>query len=212
MKKILLTAMISALLILPLEGVALAEDTAPVPEASQSQELDYVPGGVPAQTDVAGSMSPAIHAMLLAMANHGLTAYDSGDALLGWETLYNMLSLYGQMDERSEYLGEDLVLPVETAMDFASALPAAPESLGSLPGELSDRMTYVPEIDSYRLACGNDNLAEIRVDAIGRQGDHLELSGALSYVVDGTDLAQFRAVLAPRDNMFGYAIVQMELL
>ena len=212
MKKILLTAMLAALLVLPLEGVALAENTAPEQETSQGQQLDYVPGGVPAQTDLATSMSPAIHAMILAMTNHGLANYDATNTPLGWETLYNMLSLYGQMDERSEYLGEDLVLPVETAMDFSAALPTAVNGLGDLPQELSDRMTYESEIDSYRLACGNDNLAEVRVDAMDRQGDSLVLSGALTYLVDNTDLAQFQAVLEPRDNMFGYAIVQMELL
>ena len=213
MKKTLLTAMIAALLVLPLESVALAETTADsLPEASQGQELDYVPGGVPAQTDLTASMTPALHAMILAMTNHGLTAYDSADPLLGWETLYNMLSLYGQMDERSEYLEDDLVLPVETAMDFSSALPTPVSQLGPLPESLSDRMVYASEIDSYRLACGNDSLAEIRLDATARQGDCLGLSGALVYLVDGSDLAQFHAVLQPRDNLFGYAITSMELL
>ena len=213
MKKVLLTAMIAALLVFPLESVALAETTADnLPEASQRQELDYAPGDVPAQTDLTAAMTPALHGMILAMLSHGLTAYDPGDLELGWETLYNMLSLYGQMDERSEYLDEDLILPVETAMDFSSALPVSAAALGQLPQDLSDRMTYESEIDSYRLACGNDSLAEVRLDSTTRQGDDLELSGTLLYLVDGSALARFHAVLQPRDNMFGYTITALELL
>ena len=33
-----------------------------------------------------------------------------------------------------------------------------------------------------------------------------------TYLVDGSDLAQFQATLQPRDNMFGYTITALELL
>ena len=38
------------------------------------------------------------------------------------------------------------------------------------------------------------------------------LTGSLSYLVDGSDLAQFQATLQPRDNMFGYTITSLVLV
>ena len=217
MKKLLLTAMIAAMLIVPFHGVAMARNQetspeAPVSQLDADQDTGFVPGDVPAQTDAAQAMTPAIHAMMMAMFHYELDSFDFANAQLGWETLYNMLSLYGQMDERSDYLDDQLVLPVETAMDFSSALPVSAAALGQLPQDLSDRMTYESEIDSYRLACGNDSLAEVRLDSTTRQGDDLELSGTLLYLVDGSALARFHAVLQPRDNMFGYTITALDLV
>ena len=218
MKKLLLTAMIAAMLIVPFHGVAMARNQETSPEAPVSQldaapDTGFVPGDVPAQTDAAQAMTPAIHAMMMAMFHYELDSFDFADAQLGWETLYNMLSLYGQMDERSDYLDDQLVLPVETAMDFSSAIFASFSDLGSLPAELADRMVYDPEIDSYLVTCGSDSLAEIQLTA-SRQtdGGALVLEGELVYVVDNSSLAQFQATLQPRDNMFGYTISALELV
>lgn len=52
-------------------------------------------------------MTPALHAAILAMVNLGQRELDLSDPVAAWETLYNMLSLYGQMDDRSEYLDEE---------------------------------------------------------------------------------------------------------
>ena len=221
MKKILLTAMLAAVLVLPMEGVALAntpetsssEVTAPVSDTVQVQEgTDYVPGDVPAQTGALEAMTPAIHGAILATLHHDLAQFDFSNTQLGWETLYNMLSLYGQMDERSEYVGEDLVMPVETVMDFSAALFPSFDALGTIPQELADRMTYRSEIDSYRLVCGNDSLAQIQLDSSQREGSGLVLTGSLVYEVEDTSLVRFQAVLQPRDNMFGYTITSLELV
>ncbi|MGE4276239.1 MAG: hypothetical protein AB7E30_03565 [Lawsonibacter sp.] len=213
MKKYLLTLMIAALLILPMGGAALADspETASS-DALVSEELEYVPGSVPAETDMLQSITPAVHAAVLAMLHHDLAVFDRTDPALGWETLYNMLSLYGQMDDRSEYIGEDLVLPVESVMDFSSALFPSFDTLGQLPADLSDRMVYSPEIDSYQLVCGNDSLAQIQLKSSLRDGDNVELTGSLVYLVDGSDLARFQATLQPSDNMFGYTIMELNLL
>ncbi len=213
MKKYLLTAMILALLVFPMGGAALADDREIAPsDAVISEGLDYVPGDVPAEIDMLQSMTPAVHAAVLAMLHHNLTAFDRANSDLGWETLYNMLSLYGQMDDRSDYVGEDLVLPVESAMDFSSALFPSFDSLGQMPADLSDRMVYSPEVDSYRLICGSDSLAQIQLESSLREGDSLELTGSLVYLVDGSDLARFQAILQPADNLFGYTVMALNLL
>ena len=214
MKKLLLTAMIATLLLVPLQGVAMAETQEAVsPESAASQDSAFVPGEVPAQTDAVQSMTPAVHAMILAMFHHDLSQFDYSDPELGWETLYNMLSLYGQMDERSEYLDEQLILPAETAMDFSSAIFSSFSQLGDLPADLADRMVYDPEVDGYLVTCGSDSLAEIHLTSSNETDDGvLTLTGTLSYLVDGSDLAQFQATLQPRDNMFGYTITALELL
>ena len=214
MKKLLLTTMIAALLVVPFQGVALAgqtETSVPyAPTAPAVQEEVHIHGSVPAETGVLDSMTPALHTMVLAGLNREGSSFDYSDKGLCWEALYNMLSLYGQMDDRAEYDGEELVLPAEIATDFAAAF--FPGSLGELPRELADRMTYDAASDSYHLVCGSDSLAQIRLNEPQDEGDALILTGALVYLVDGTDLAQFRATLVPRDNLFGFAITGLELL
>lgn len=217
MKKTLLTALAAVMLVVSAQGVILARAQEAVPaqnaqtQAMQTEE-GSLPGEVPAQSSAVDSMTPALHAVVLAMLNHEQAVFDSGDPVLGWEALYNMLSLYGQLDERSDYVGEDLVLPVETVMDFSAALVPSFSQLGGLPEDLSDRLAYDEEIDSYLVTCGSDSLAQIQVTQLENQNGTLNVTGALVYLVDGSDLAQFRAVLAPRDNMFGYTIAEMELL
>ena len=217
MKKTLLTALAAVMLVVSAQGVILARAQEAVPaqnaqtQAMQTEE-GSLPGEVPAQSSAVDSMTPALHAVVLAMLNHEQAVFDSGDPVLGWEALYNMLSLYGQLDERSDYVGEDLVLPVETVMDFSAALVPSFSQLGGLPVDLSDRLAYDEEIDSYLVTCGSDSLAQIQVTQLENQNGTLNVTGALVYLVDGSDLAQFRAVLAPRDNMFGYTIAEMELL
>lgn len=213
MKKFLLTAMIAALLVVPMGGAALADSSEATPsEAVVSEDQVYVPGNVPAESDMLQSMAPAVHGAVLAMLHHNLIVFDRSNSELGWETLYNMLSLYGQMDERSEYIGEDLVLPVESAMDFSSALFASFDSLGQIPADLSDRMVYSREIDSYRLVCGSDSLAQIQLESSKPDGNNVDLTGSLVYLVDGSDLARFQATLQSADNLFGYTIVELKLL
>ena len=209
MKKLLTIALLASLLVLPLGTVALADhEQAPV-ETVQ----DYVPGGVPAQVAAEQSMAPALHAVLLATMNHGLTCFDQNDAYLCWESLYNMLSLYGQLDNRSEYQSPDtLLLLSETVRDYTAALDLSFDELGPLPEALSDRMTYDPGTDSYQVVCGNNDQARFEIRQSTANGGTVELSGALVYLADGSDLAQFQATLQSRDSMFGYAITSFTLL
>ena len=118
MKKVLMTLMIASLLVLPLGSVALAEHT----EASQPPVSDFIPGAVPAESTFGQAMSPALHAAVLAMLNRDAASFSPADDALAWEALYNMLSLYGQLDERAEYHEDQLILPSETVSDFAAAL------------------------------------------------------------------------------------------
>ena len=210
MKKILLTAMLATLLVLPLEGIAQAETVEPsTNEIPVSQELEFVPGDVPAETGPLDSMTPAIHGVVLAMLNHGTDSFADADSLLGWESAYNMLSLYGQMDDRAECTEEELVLPAEIVMDFSAALAI---DLDQLPADLSDRMVYESETDCYRLVCGENGLAQIQLGDAVVTDNGLNVTGALTYLVDGTDLAQFRATLIPADNLFGYTLTDLILL
>ena len=62
MKKLLMTALITSLLVLPLGTVALA-DHEETPAVSAAQE--YIPGGVPAQVGAEQAMSPALHLSLI---------------------------------------------------------------------------------------------------------------------------------------------------
>ena len=210
MKKMFLSCLLAAALLVTLGGAALAdhEEAVPAPEAVQ----DYAPGAVPAQTGAVQSMSPAVHGVVLAMLHHGADQFRADDAALAWESLYNMLSLYGQMDERSEYRDSDhLLLLSETVRDYAAALDVPFDALGPLPEALHDRIVYDAAADSYQVVCGNDSQAQFQVYAAEQTAGGLVLEGALVSLPDQRELTRFEAVLQPRDSMFGYAITGLTL-
>ena len=207
MKKLLLTTLLAALLILPLGTIALADnETAAVPP----QSVEYIPGSIPAQTDLS-SMLPAMHAVLLAMDNQGVTSFTANDETLSWEMLYNMLSMYGQMDDRAYYDGEMLVLPSETVMDYSAALFELPPAAETLPAELADRMTYDAMLDEYRLYCGSDDLSQVVIDATANSVGSVELSGRLVYLAADETLCSFTASLTVCDNLFGYTLTELNV-
>ena len=208
LKKLLAAALITSMLILPVNsaGPASREET-PLPD----QDQDYLPGDVPAQTGAVESMSPVLHAMLLAMLNHDVRSFALSDSELAWEGLYNMLSLYGQLDSRCDEKNGELFLPEETVRDYAAALDADFEALGELPAGLWDRMNYDNVSRCYLLVCGADDQVHIQINSLRAQGAALLLSGALVDEVEGDTLVRFQAVLQPRDNMFGYAVSALSI-
>ena len=209
MKKLLLTALIAAMMILPLGTVAMADDK-PLTDSPAVNE-DYIPGEAPAQNGVE-FMAPALHAVLLAMENRNADSFTTEDPLMSWEMLYNLLSMYGQMDDRSDYDGEVLILPSETVLDFSCALFSSPLSPDSLPDELGDRITYCADSDEYRLFCGNDALSEVVITNIRDLGSTVAVSGKLMFLAEETELASFCATLAVADNLFGYRLIALDVI
>ena len=208
MKKLLLTALIAAKMALPLGTVAMADDK-PLSESPMVNEA-YIPGEAPAQSDIS-FMAPALHAVLLAMDNQGVTSFTANDETLSWEMLYNMLSMYGQMDDRAYYDGEMLVLPSETVMDYSAALFELPPAAETLPAELADRMTYDAMLDEYRLYCGSDDLSQVVIDATANSVGSVELSGRLVYLAADETLCSFTASLTVCDNLFGYTLTELNV-
>ena len=208
MKKLLLTALLAFSLLLPLGTTALADDATTLPEPEMVPT--YISGTAPAQTDVS-SMIPALHGVLLAMDNHGSSSFTTDEALLSWEMLYNLLSMYGQMDARAFYEDDLLILPAETVMDYSAAILPAPLSPETLPEELSDRVIYDAECDEYRLYCGSDSLSQVVIDETAESNGVIILSGRLVYLAEEETLCSFTAELSLRDNMFGYSLSKLEV-
>lgn len=208
LKKLVTAALITSMLILPVNS---AGPTGHEEASLPSQSQDYTPGDLPAQTGAEESMSPVLHAMLLAMLNHDVKSFNLGGEL-AWEGLYNMLSLYGQLDSRCDEKNGELYLPEETVRDYAAALDADLEALGELPAGLRDRMNYDNVSCCYLLVCGEDDQVQVRTDSLRTEGTALLLSGALVDEVEGETLVRFQAVLQPRDNMFGYAVSALSIL
>lgn len=196
MKKTVLTLMILSVLIFPVNGTG----------ERSAQGEPYVPGAVPAGSGMAESMAPALHGMVLAMLNQDVPDFDPADRELAWESLYNMLSLYGQMDSRTQPEDGMLTLPGETAADYSAALGLSLEELGERPDSLSDRLYVDRETGNCTLACGNDGLAQLQLSEVRADGAGLRVSGALVYLVDGSELVRFEAELQPEDTMFGCAV------
>jgi hypothetical protein len=178
------------------------------PVQTEEVTTDSFSGNVPAESDLSASISPVLHAVVLSALNH---PDDTDVPVASWESLYNMLSMYGQLDERSEYEGEQLVLPAETVADYAAALVPDLAQLGQLPEELSDRLVFDESQDCYLVTCGDDSLSQIELTSAQPVDGGLCLTGSLVYQVDGTALAQFQAVLTPADNMFGFQVSALEL-
>lgn len=208
MKKLLLTVLAACVLVLPFGGTALAvpeEAAAPVPVN------EYLPGRVPAQTDAVEAMSPALHAVVLAMVNQDASRFSPSDSRLAWECLYNFLSLYGQLDNRGELEDDVLLLPEETAWDYAAALNLDLNQMDGLPAEILDRLGYNNVSRCYEVTPGDDGLSQIQIRSTSPVSSGLRLTGALVYAPDGRDLVCFQATLQPRDNMLGYALTEMTL-
>ena len=137
MKKLILSLTIVSLLIFPLGAAALTQSQQ---ESLPAVSTEEVHGNVPAQTDAAQAMTPAVHALVLAMTENHLD-YDPSDSEFLWTSLYYMLSLYGQMDERAEFTDDTMILPSEMAPRSTpmwlssprSPLPSPSGSLTSLP-------------------------------------------------------------------------------
>ena len=203
MKKFLLTAVIASMLIVPLGNTALAgHEEAPAPVQVQ----EFLPGDVPAETGAAETMLPAVHGLVLALLNHDARVLDLSDGTLAWEGLYNMLSLYGQLDSRTSSDNGELFLPEETVRDYAAALELDVDSLPPLPAELRDRINYDNVSRCYVLFRGEDDQARLRLDSAVSGQSGLVLTGALIYEVDGQVLTRFQATLQSQDSMFGFSI------
>ena len=211
LRKMLLTLTAAAVLALSIPFAALAVNGGEIalPAGDVTAETGFVPGSIPAETGAVESMTPALHAGLLTLLHLG------DDALTGdagrWETVYNMLSLYGQLDERADSGDGLLTVPAKTVLDFSAALPGGPVYLNTLPEDLADRMTYLADQDSFQVVCGDDNLAEIQLSGSTVEQGKLVLSGRLVYSVDGSVLTGFQAVLQPTDSLFGYQIETLAL-
>ncbi len=202
LKKILTAALITSVLILPVNSVG---------SGTSSPEQAHLLGSVPAETGAAESMSPALHALVLAMLNHDAVSFDSENPVLAWEVLYNMLSLYGQLDSRSVTEQGELILPEETVRDYAAALALDPDAMGNPPAAIRDRLNYDNVSRCYVVVCGEDDLAQVRADSLKPAGGGYTLTGSLVYQVNGQTLARFRASLRTSDNMFGYEIAGVSI-
>ena len=201
MKKLLITVLIASMLILPVSSVT--------PADAEGTLEEFLLGNATAEMAPAESMVPALHGIVLAMLNHNTQSFDRNDPQLAWESLYNMLSLYGQLDSRSSSDNGELFLPEETVQDYASALEADVAALPALPAELWDRINYDNVSRCYVIFRGEDDQAGIQVDDTRCAGGDLILTGSLVSEVDGQVLTQFQAVLQPRDNMFGWAVTAL---
>ena len=132
MKKLLASLTILTILALPLGSAASAEQQTPPIDLS----VEEVHGNIPAQADAAQAMYPAVHSLVLAMTENGLE-YAPEDSEFLWTSLYYMLSLYGQMDERAELTDDTLILPSEMVQDYAAALYPQVEQLPGIPSPIS---------------------------------------------------------------------------
>ena len=202
MKKLLASLTILTILALPLGSAAFAEQQTPSIDLS----VEEVHGNIPAQADAAQAMYPAVHSLVLAMTENDLE-YAPEDSEFLWTSLYYMLSLYGQMDERAEFTDDTMILPSEMVRDYAAALYPDVAQLPEIPTPISQRIAYFASDDSYHLARGDEALIQVTVDDTQTQDNgQVILSGRMTALEDGSTLYTFQSTLSPRDTMFGFII------
>lgn len=206
MKKLILSLTLIALLTASLGGAAFAQSQQePLPEVT----TETAQGSAPAQADASQSMYPAVHALVMAMTENHLD-YDTEDPEFLWTSLYYMLSLYGEMDERSELTDDTLILPSEVVQDYAAALYPDVATLPEIPAPISERISYRASDGTYRLARGDEGLSQVTVEPpIYLSSGPVVMNGALKSLEDGSDLRKFQVTLAARDCMFGYIITDL---
>lgn len=204
LKRLAVMAVIIPMLMLPVSSVSPADlgESSPVCPS----------GDAPAQTEAAEVMLPAVHGSLLAMLHHDARSFSPEDGALAWEGLYNMLSLYGALDNRSDERNGELYLPEETVWDYAAALGLRPEGLGPLPAELRDRMNYDNVSRCYVLTCGDAGPARLLTDSLQAEDGAVLLTGSFFDPAEDQVLARFQAELRPRDSMFGFALTALSVL
>ena len=208
MKKLLASLTILTILALPLGSAASAEQQTPPADLS----VEEVHGNIPAQADAAQAMYPAVHSLVLAMTENDLE-YAPEDSEFLWTSLYYMLSLYGQMDERAELTDDMLILPAETVADYAGALFSNFDGLPALPREMNGRVSYGWQNDTFRLARGDAGLTETRLGEITELGGgRVQVAGALVSLEDESVLCSFTVDLVRNNSMFGYAISGLDIL
>ena len=206
MKKLILSLTLIALLTASLGGAAFAQSQQePLPEVT----TETAQGSAPAQADASQSMYPAVHALVMAMTENHLD-YDPEDPEFLWTSLYYMLSLYGEMDERSELTDDTLILPSEMVQDYAAALYPDVATLPEIPAPISERISYHASDGTYRLARGDEGLSQVTVEPpIYLSSGAVVMNGALKSLEDGSTLRDFQVTLAARDSMFGYIITDL---
>ena len=210
MKKMLISMTLIAAMLCSLGGWAYAVNDKDLQPQTGTEQ--FVPGDVPAESGAMDGMVPPINALVLCMLEQGLTYDEDSDVFL-WNSLYYMISLYGQMDSRAELTDDTLILPTETVEDYAAALFTNYHGLPALPNQLRDRVSFDWQTDSYRLARGDAGLSETRIEQVEKlSSGKLQVTGALVALEDESDLCRFTAVLSANDSMFGYSISGLEIL
>lgn len=208
MKKLFCVLLSVCLLALPMSASVLADDlNATPPPVSQTEEMEFLPGSVPADSALTDGISLPLTALALSMLEGGLT-YDANSDSFIWNALYYVLTLFGHEDARAEVTEQALLLPSECVQDFFAALFGRCDMLPAIPAALSDRVTYDSVEDRYGLALGDLALADIALTSPVPVEDGLfTLDGTLTAPADGHVLCSFRTVLEANDTMFGFSIV-----
>lgn len=208
MKKRLTSVALTIALLLSIGSYATAQDTTTTDtqvEASQYTGLNYYrDGDVPAQSAMEDTMLPPVTALVMSMVEKEMS-YNSSDAQFCWNSLYYMLSLYGQLDSRAQLTDDTLILPTEAVQDYAAALFGDLNGLPQLPQSLEDSITVADGL--YYLSRGDAGLSTIEIGSTLNLDDGTVLAmGQMVYDVDGTVLCTFTVKLQPNDTMFGYSI------
>ena len=214
MKKLIAGLLAVCLLTALMAATASADDHSMNQEIILTEEatipdVTFPAGSVPAEAEWTDGIRLPVHALTVSMWEHDLT-YDTSSAPFVWNSLYYVLSLYGEMDDRAQLTQDALLLPSEVVNDFARALFSGLEQLPALPPESDGFVRYDAAADTYHLSLGDFALTQMVLNPLTAQSDGtFTAEGTLLALEDDSPLCSFHITLVENDTRFGFSILDV---
>ena len=134
-------------------GTAACTSNTETDDPPQSQQIS-----IDTETAISDMTAP-VDALVRCMLENDMT-YDPEDSEFFWTALCYFAGAYGQHHPLAELSDTDLALPTQAVQEHAIALFADYDDLPEIPADLSFRVTYDADSDTYHFSLGDIGLSE----------------------------------------------------
>ena len=129
-------------------GTAACTSNTETDDPPQSQQIS-----IDTETAISDMTAP-VDALVRCMLENDMT-YDPEDSEFFWTALCYFAGAYGQHHPLAELSDTDLTLPTQAVQEHAIALFADYDDLPEIPADLSFRVTYDADSDTYHFSLGD---------------------------------------------------------
>lgn len=209
MKKLLTTLLLMGF---SMQGISVAQSNTLVhSENAQTYQATLSQGSVPAQTDFWSPMISPVNSLVMCMAERNLE-FAPEDATFLWSSLYYMIGIYATEDWRVQEGNDYFLIPEEMVLDYAISLFGASSVLPEIPTHLQEYIQYDANSQLFRWAKGDAALVTSQLVSLEKTEEgYYHITGDFLAQDTGCLLWTFHGTLIPKDNMFGYEIVDFHI-